>query len=259
MVLVAELWDSARVGSQVLPGLSVVGEARLPRSIGHRLSQLLDLMEVEDRVVEEASNERRTNVRKRGLEVHESLATLSRQLLCRHVDPCLARRVVSLGDTYRKLNDDARLAEALSSYLDLLRPFALVLVDYAPVREAPIAEAETLVAALRLRRDEDHVRKVRELVAQRPETAREVHDISRVIRQVARDLYGSHRDLYRRFTSDYVRTQRRRQREVVRASSRPAPLDSSASDGPPPAPVKPATTSRRTKKRGAPRGGAKRR
>lgn len=259
VVLVAELWDSARVGSQVLPGLSVAGEVRLPRSIGHRLSQLLDRMEVEDRVAEEASRERKTNHRKRGLEVHEALATLSRQLLCRHVDPSLARRVVSLGDTYRKPTTEEHLAEALASYLELLRPFALVLVDYGPIREAPIAEAETLVREMRLRCDENHVREVRELVAQRPKTARDVHDISREIRQVARDLYGKHPDIYRRFTSDYVRTQRRRQREVARSSSRPAPLDAQASDGPPPAPVKPATASRRTKKRGAPRGGAKRR
>jgi hypothetical protein len=259
VVLVAELWASARVGTQVLPGLSVVGEQRLSRSIGDRLSTLLDRMELEDRVAEDASRERNTDLRKRGLEVHESLATLSRQLLCRHVDPCLARRVVSLGDTYRRLNTEDRLAEALASYLDLLRPFALVLADYPPIREAPIAEAEALVAELRQRRDEDRARKVREVVAQRPKTAREVHDISCTIRQVARELYKSHSELYRRFTSDYVRTQRRRQREVARASSRPAPLDAQGCEPPPRAPVKPAPTSRRKQKNRTPGGGAKRR
>ena len=259
VALVAELWDSARLGTKALPGLSTVGEERLPRSIGKRLAQLLDRMEDEDRLAETAARVRKVDVRKRGAEVHEALSTLSRQLLCRHVDPALARRVVALDDTYRKPKSDARLAEALSSYLELLHPFALVLVDYPPIREAPIAEAETLVAELRLRTDENHQRKVRELVAQRPKTAQEVHDLSRDIRQVARELYGSHPDIYRRFTSDYVRTQRRRQREVVRASSRPAPLGAPASDGPPPAPVKPAPASRRKKKSRAPGGGAKRR
>jgi hypothetical protein len=219
--LFREHWEpllSAK-GECIHRGFGSVGAAHLPRSTADELEALVARMDQEDRSLVAFG---RSHVRARtkaGLALVAELGGVSRAACPPGLDREKASAVKELGRLHSGASSAREVASALFAYSDFLRNNGALVAGFGGFDLATLEVAAELgrelsaYAAPSLRAREEA------LFSQRPDTARSTYVVLRKIRHYAKYLFRDRPEMYRQFTSVYLRAQRARLRRLAKSAN----------------------------------------
>jgi len=218
-------------GERLLEGFASIGEARLPRATADKLEALIAKIDAEDN----ASNLiGRGHVRERadaGREVHASLSSVAKVAFLRNVHPKEADEARALEKIHVGALSAREVAHAIEDYAAFLERYAAIVDGLGGVGPARLAEARALASELRTYGAPEATARTQALFAERPITARETHRLCQHVRHYAKFLFRAHPEIYRQFTSVYLRVQRARLRRQVRDRARRLAAAAAAANG----------------------------
>lgn len=206
-------------GECIHRGFSSVGAAHLPRSTADELEALVARMEEEDRSIAAFG---RSHVRARtkaGLALAAELSGVARAACPSALDRARARAVKELRRLHSGASSATEVARALFAYADFLRQNAGLVAGFGGFDLATLEVAGDLGRELLAYASPDLRAREEALFSQRPETARAAHELLQKIRHYAKYLFRDQPEVYRQFTSVYLRVQRARLRRLAKSAN----------------------------------------
>lgn len=197
---------------KAIPGFVSLGEQRLPLVTASRIEDLVARLDEEDRV---HAAHGRGKVRERveeGRELHASLSSLAKAAFFRGTHPAQHREARALEERHVGASSAGEVAAALDDYAALIERHVAVVDGLGGFSRDDLAGARVLATELRVYACPLLVAKAKEVSASRPVTARELHLVCQRVRHYAKFLFRQKIEVYRQFTSVYLRVQRARLR-----------------------------------------------
>ncbi len=207
-------------GERLQEGFVSIGEARLPHSTADHLEGLIAKIDAEDRA---AGAIGRSHVRERadvGRDLHATLSGVAKAAFLRTVDPVEAEQARELEKVHVGASSALEVAAALEDYSAFLGQHIALVDGLGGFGPETLVAAKALAVELRAYGCPDVQERSKELFNSRPLTARETHLLCQRIRHYAKFLFRTQPEIYRQFTSVYLRVQRARLRRQVRERAR---------------------------------------